>query len=65
MDDMTGMPRLPEYDKNINYIDEYWNIYLQNQSLLAQIDKVAMDRNDLLFKGYQIENFYDQNLDRF
>jgi hypothetical protein len=25
-----GIPKLPPFDKNLNYQDEYWNIYLQN-----------------------------------
>jgi hypothetical protein len=45
-------------------MDEYWNIYLQNQALLGAIDKLANDRNDLLAKTYKIESFYDKNLDR-
>jgi hypothetical protein len=32
---------MPNYEKNMNYMDEYWNIYLQYQALLSQIDKVA------------------------
>ena len=28
VDCQTGVPRLPLFDKNINYVDEYWNIYL-------------------------------------
>lgn len=50
---------MPAYDKNLNYMDEYWNIYLQNQALLSQIDKIANDRNDLLMKTFKIESFYD------
>ena len=30
IDHATGLPKMPAYDKNLNYIDEYWNIYLQN-----------------------------------
>lgn len=56
---------MPAYDKNLNYMDEYWNLYLQNQALLAQIDKIAMDRNEILYKTYKIESFYDENMDRF
>lgn len=56
---------MPAYDKNINYLDEYWNMYQHNQTILAQIDKVANDRNDLLYKTFKIENFYEENLDRF
>lgn len=58
-DPATGMPKMPEYDVNMNYMDEYWNIYLQNQALLAQIDKVANERNDLMMKTFKIESFYD------
>lgn len=65
IDAATGLPKFPAFDKNTNYIDEYWNLYQQNQQLLAQIDKIANDRNDLLFKTFKIENFYDENLDRF
>lgn len=32
--------------------------------MLTSIDKVAMDRNDLLFKGYSIQNFYSENWDK-
>ena len=56
---------MPAYDKNINYQDEYWNIYMQNQQLLSQVDKMANDRNDLLNKTFLIEHFYDENLDKF
>lgn len=24
------LPPLPAFDKRLNYMDEYWNIYLQN-----------------------------------
>jgi hypothetical protein len=58
-DPVTGLPKMPAYDKSLNYMDEYWNIYLQNQALLSQIDKVANDRNDLLTKTFKIESFYD------
>lgn len=65
IDPVTGMPKMPAYNNSINYMDEYWNMYLQNQALLAQIDKIAMDRNDLLYKTFKIESFYDENLDKF
>lgn len=56
---------MPEFDSNTNYLDEYWNMYFNNQQLLAQIDKVATDRNELLSKCFKIEHFYDTNLDKF
>ncbi len=27
-DSVTGLPKMPAFDKNLNYMDEYWNIYL-------------------------------------
>jgi len=30
VDPVTGVPRIPGYDRHLNYMDEYWNIYLQN-----------------------------------
>ncbi|CDW78394.1 zinc c2h2 type family protein [Stylonychia lemnae] len=65
VDQVTGLPKIPAYEKTLNYMDEYWNVYLQNQALLAQIDKIATERNDLLHKSFKIQNFYDENLDRF
>lgn len=55
----------PSFDPEINYQDEYWNIYMMNQHVLAQIDRVATERNDLLCKIFKIEHFYESNLDRF
>jgi hypothetical protein len=59
LDPVTGLPKMPSFDQKLNYMDEYWNIYLQNQALLAQIDRMANDRNTLLMKSYKIESFYD------
>jgi len=30
VDAATGLPKMPDFDHNLNYMDEYWNIYLQN-----------------------------------
>ena len=27
IDALTGLPKFPAFDKNINYLDEYWNMY--------------------------------------
>jgi hypothetical protein len=35
IDVATGLPKFPAFDKNTNYIDEYWNLYQQNQLILA------------------------------
>lgn len=29
-DEATGLPKMPEFDKQLNYFEEYWNVYLQN-----------------------------------
>jgi hypothetical protein len=29
-DELTGLPKLPDFDQNFSYMDEYWNVYLQN-----------------------------------
>ena len=31
---------------------------------MAQIDKIANERNEMMLKIYKIENFYDENIDR-
>ena len=27
IDTLTGLPKFPAFDKNMNYLDEYWNMY--------------------------------------
>mmetsp|Transcript_14968 Transcript_14968/g.14559 ORF Transcript_14968/g.14559 Transcript_14968/m.14559 type:complete len:139 (-) Transcript_14968:514-930(-) len=46
-------------------MDEFMNIYLMNEQILSQIEKVAQERNEELLKIFKIESFYQCNLDKF
>ena len=30
VDPATGLPKMPVYDKNVNYMDEMWGMYFKN-----------------------------------
>mmetsp|Transcript_6555 Transcript_6555/g.4927 ORF Transcript_6555/g.4927 Transcript_6555/m.4927 type:complete len:115 (+) Transcript_6555:283-627(+) len=40
------------------------NIFMQNDCVLARIERVAQERNDELLKIFKIESFYQNNLDK-
>lgn len=56
---------LPEFDKNLNYFDKYWSLYLKNEHLMTTIQTESIQRDDLLQQILGIESFYLQNLDKF
>jgi hypothetical protein len=44
----------PDYDPNKQYDCEFYNLFIQNQNLLEQVEIAAEDRNDILTKIYRI-----------
>ena len=38
---------LPDFNHNINYSDEFWKIYLQNEISCAYIKEVTEKKNQL------------------
>lgn len=53
---------MPEYDPTKQYDSEFYNLFIQNQNLLEQVEIAAEDRNDMLSKIYRIQDFYDRNV---
>ena len=62
----TGSLELPSYDPKRSYYQGYWQLYLRNDQMLAQISNVAETRDSLLKEILQIEQFYnsEDNLER-
>lgn len=40
--------QLPEYNKNTDYSEAYWNLYLKNEDLLKQLEAQSEERNKVL-----------------
>ena len=54
--------KMPAYDPNIKYDTEFYNMFIENQNLLEQVEREAEERNDMLMKGYRIKDYYDKNV---
>ena len=39
---------MPEYDPNLQYDSEFYNLFIQNQNLLEKIEQVAEKRNYMI-----------------
>jgi len=58
---------MPIYDANKNYNDAYWNLFCQNESILAKIEDISLSRDSLLKQILRIEEEYEHwhnNLDQ-
>ena len=56
------MQELPKYDPKKSYDSEFYNLFIQNQNLLEQVEIAAEDRTDTLQKIFRIQDFYDRNV---
>jgi hypothetical protein len=45
-----------------DYFKEYWKLYLQNESLISDIESQAHSNYKMLKKIYNIEDYYEHNL---
>ena len=54
--------KMPDYDFRKNYDTEFYNLFIQNQHLLEQVENEASERNDILTQIYRITDFYDNNV---
>jgi hypothetical protein len=52
----------PEYNKHLDYYKEYYHMYLQNENLLADIDKQAQENYRDEKRVMCILDFYDCTL---
>ena len=66
LDQILQSLQLPEYDPNENYFDQYWQLYLKNESLMSKVFCESMDRDSVLKSILQVEQFYNdpENLER-
>lgn len=55
---------MPEYNQTANYYEKYWELYLQNETLMEKLSTDSLDRDALLQKMISIENFYEDNLEK-
>lgn len=57
---------MPSFNPMVNYYELYWEMYLRNESLLAQISGESSDRDALLKQILLIEEFYNdtENIER-
>ena len=53
---------MPDYDSTKHYDTEFYNLFIQNQNLLEQVENEANERNDTLMQIYRISDFYDNNV---
>ena len=54
----------PIFDKEgkVDYFKEYWRLYLQNESLISDIEQTAHSNYKALKKIYNLEDYYEHNL---
>ncbi len=55
---------MPPYNPNKSYYELYWDLYLQNEQIMKQVEFESMGRDDLLTNIVQIESFYCENLEK-
>jgi hypothetical protein len=60
------LPPMPLFSPNINYYELYWEMYLRNESVMAQIANESAQRDTILQQILLIEEFYNdtENLER-
>lgn len=44
------MPEMPEYERFQNYYGRYWDMYMENERLLSQLNAESEERDELLCK---------------
>ena len=45
-----------------DYFKDYWKLYLQNESLVADIESTAHSNYKMAKKIYNLEDYYEHNL---
>lgn len=50
------------YDENDNYYRHVWKFYLDNESLLKEVQDTASENLKALKRIYNIENYYETSL---
>jgi transcription elongation factor Elf1 len=55
---------LPKYNPNQDYYQLYWDLYLQNENLMASVCNESCITDDLVADCAQIEMFYDDNVEK-
>ena len=55
---------MPSFNPGKSYYELYWDLYLQNEQLMKQVEFESMGRDDLLTSIVQIESFYCENLEK-
>jgi hypothetical protein len=56
---------MPKFDPTLDYHNEFYKVFVQNQHTMSEIEQAANDRNDNLMQIMKISEFYDQNVERF
>lgn len=52
----------PSFVEKRDYYREYWKLYLQNESLVADIESAAHSNLKMLKKNYNLEDYYEHHL---
>lgn len=50
--------KCPAFNPGTDYVQQYWDLYLQNEQLMANLCNESLDRDLLLTDIMQIEVFY-------
>lgn len=59
-----NMPAMenPDYERKTDYFKEYWRMYFQNESIVADIEQAAHSNHKTLKKIYNLEDYYEHYL---
>jgi len=52
----------PAFAEKSDYYKEYWKMYFQNESLVADIESTSKSNYKMLKKGYNLEDYYEHHL---
>lgn len=55
---------MPVFDPSKDYYNAYWELYMQNEQLMAELNNESTNRDDELLKILQIESFYHENVEK-
>ena len=54
--------REPNFNKKEDYLKDYWKLYLQNESLVADIESTSHANHKMSKKIYNMEDYYEHHL---
>ena len=54
--------KMPEFNPETEYDSQFYNQFIENQKLLAQLDKEADEKHEIEMRILRIQDFYDKNL---